>query len=97
MCPKYERAMHLLGKRWTGLIIRALMGGPQRFKDLRQQMPQLGDRILCQRLKELESEGVILRKVHDVRPVRVEYSLAQKGRDMESVVESIQAWAEKHM
>lgn len=97
MCPRYERAVELLGKRWTGLIIRALMGGPQRFKDLQEQMPAVSDRILSERLKELEAAGVVQRKVYDEWPVRIEYELTQKGRDLESVVESIQRWAEKYL
>ncbi len=86
----------MLGKRWTGLIIRVLMGGPRRFKDLHEQMPNVSDRLLSERLKELEARGVVQRKVYDDRPVRIEYQLTAKGRDLEPVVESIQNWAEKH-
>ena len=86
----------MLGKRWTGLIIRVLMGGPRRFKDLHEQMPNVSDRLLSERLKELEARGVVQRKVYDDRPVRIEYQLTAKGRDLEPVVESNQNWAEKH-
>ena len=97
MCPRYERAAGLLGKRWTGLIIRVLMGGPRRFKDLKAQLPDLSDRLLSERLKELEATGVVRRTVYEERPVRVEYELTPKGRDLEPVVKAIQRWAEKHM
>lgn len=97
MCPRYERAMDLLGKRWTGLIIRILMGGPRRFKDLQEQMTNVSDRLLSERLKELEEAGILVREVYDRRPVLIEYELTDKGRALEPVVEAIQAWAEKHM
>ncbi|TDA70067.1 MAG: transcriptional regulator [Clostridia bacterium] len=73
------------------------MGGPLRFKDLQEQMPTASDRILSERLKELETAGVVQRKVYDEWPVRIEYELTQKGRDLESVVEAIQRWAEKYV
>lgn len=97
MCPRYERAIELLGKRWTGLIIRVLMGGACRFKDLRGQMPELSDRLLSERLKELEAAGLIRRTVYVERPVRIEYELTEKGRDLRPVVDAIQQWAEKHL
>ena len=97
MCPRYERAMGLLGKRWTGLIIRVLMGGSRRFKDLQEQMPEVSDRLLSERLKELEASGVVRRQVYNERPVRIEYELTDKGKALEPVVESIQCWAEAHM
>ncbi len=97
MCPRYERAIDLLGKRWTAMIIRVLMGGPRRFKDLHEQMPELSDRLLSERLKELEAAGVVQRKVYAERPVKIEYQLTEKGRDLEPVVESIQRWAEKYI
>jgi DNA-binding HxlR family transcriptional regulator len=97
MCPRYERAIDLLGKRWTGLVIRILMGGPRRFKDLQEQMPDVSDRLLSERLKELEDVGVVVRKVYDRRPVLIEYELTEKGKALEPVVEAIQGWAEEHM
>ena len=97
MCPLYEQAIDLLGKRWTAMIIRVLMGGPRRFRDLHEQMPALSDRLLSERLKELEDAGVARRRVYDERPVRIEYELTEKGKDLEPVVEAIQCWAEKHM
>lgn len=95
MCPRYERAMELLGKKWTGLILRILLGGPRRFSDFRAQVPELSDRLLSERLKELEEAGVVERVVHDTRPVLIEYSLTEKGRALRRVVESIEVWAEK--
>lgn len=94
-CPKYDAAAELLGKRWTGLIIRTLLAGPKRFGEIRSMVPDLSDRLLSERLKELEENQIVERVIHTGRPVVVIYQLTAKGRDMESVVEAIQAWAER--
>jgi len=93
MCPKYEHAISILGKRWTGLIIRVLLTGPVRFKDIRELVPQLSDKMLSERLKELEEEGIIERKVYPEMPVRIEYELTKKGADLRPVIESIEHWS----
>ena len=80
MCPRYEHAIQLLGKRWTGLILDTLMGGPRRFCELTASVEGLSDRVLSDRLRELELEGVIERVVYPQIPVRVEYRLTEKGR-----------------
>lgn len=95
MCPRYEYAVALLGKKWTGLILRILMGGPRRFSDFRSQVPELSDRLLSERLKELEDVGIVQRVVHDTRPVLIEYTLTEKGRALRQVVEAIESWAER--
>lgn len=95
MCPRYERASELMGKKWTGLIVRILIGGNRRFRDIRAQVPEMSDRILSERLKELEDEEIIWRRVLDDRPVLIEYGLTEKGRDLAPVVQAIQAWADR--
>jgi DNA-binding HxlR family transcriptional regulator len=97
MCPKYELAMELLGKKWTGLIIRVLLDGPKRFKDIKSQIPEMSDRILTERIKELELIEVVARTVYPEKPVRIEYSLTDKGLALEPVIESIQSWSEYWM
>lgn len=97
MCPKYEHAIELLGKRWTGLIIRVLLDGPKRFKEIKAQIPEMSDRILTERMKELEQINVVTRTVYPEKPVRIEYSLTDKGLALEPVIESIQSWGEKWM
>lgn len=97
MCPKYEAAMELIGKKWTGLIIRVLMGGPKRFKEIKQQIPGMSDRMLTERMKELGESGVLIRRVYPDIPVRIEYELSTKGKKLEPVIESIQAWGEQWM
>jgi DNA-binding HxlR family transcriptional regulator len=95
MCPKYENAMDVLGKRWTGLIIRVLLGGPRRFKDIKEQIPDMSDKMLTDRLKELEAQGIVTRTVYPETPVRIEYELTGKGKALENVIESIQDWSEQ--
>ncbi|MDP4091597.1 MAG: winged helix-turn-helix transcriptional regulator [Bacillota bacterium] len=94
LCPKYEKAFELLGKRWIGLIIKALMNGPKRFSDVSSIIPQLSDRVLAERFKELETEGIIERKVYPETPVRIEYQLSEKGVALKRVLEEVQKWAD---
>ncbi|RKP56179.1 transcriptional regulator [Cohnella endophytica] len=97
MCPKYESAAELLGKKWTGLIIRVLLGGPKRFKDIKEQIPDMSDKMLTDRMKELEASGILTRTVYPEMPVRIEYELSEKGRNLEEVITSIQNWGEAWM
>src|SRR5206468_3419723 len=82
-CPDYHRAVELIGRRWTGAILRALLTDVKRFNDLAAAVPGLSDRMLAERLKELETEGVVVRNVFPETPVRVEYRLTEKGRALE--------------
>ena len=91
-CRLYHRAIELVGKRWTGAILLVLMDGPLRFSEIRQLVPDLSDRLLSERLKELEAEGVVERRVLDGSPVRVEYSLTEKGRALEPAVRALKQW-----
>ena len=92
-CSLYHRAIELVGKRWTGAILLVLMDGPLRFSEIKQLVPDLSDRLLSERLKELEGEGIVVRHVIDETPVRVEYSLTDKGRALEPVVKQLKSWA----
>lgn len=95
MCPRFENAFELIGKRWTGLIIRTLLNGQNRFSDIEEAIPNMSARMLTERFKELEKEGIIIRKVYPETPVRIEYELTEKGRDLQSAMDEIQKWAEK--
>jgi Predicted transcriptional regulators len=97
VCPRYEAAAQLLGKKWTGVILRVLMSGPRRFSDFTKLIPDVSARLVAERLKELEEHGVVERRVLPGRPVGVEYALTEKGRDLAPVVEAIQAWAQRWM
>ena len=94
MCPKFEAAMKLLGKRWTGLVIRVLLDGPARFSEMAGQIPEMSDRMLAERLRELEAEDVVRRDVYPETRVRIEYCLTDKGRALAPVMEQVHAWAD---
>jgi DNA-binding HxlR family transcriptional regulator len=95
LCPNYQHAIELLGKRWTGLIIMVLLERPLRFNEMAEQLEVVSDRMLSERLKELEAEGVIERRVYPETPVRIEYGLTEKGRGLEPVVEAIGQWSHR--
>jgi DNA-binding HxlR family transcriptional regulator len=92
LCPKFEAAYQLLGKRWTGLIIRVLLTGVKRFKEISDVIPAMSDRMLAERLKELEAEGIIMRHVYAETPVRIEYTLTEKGRALKPVLDAMEKW-----
>lgn len=92
LCPRLSKAMELVGKRWTALIIYQLLDGPQRFNAIEAALPISG-RLLSERLKELEKEGIVERKVYSEVPVRVEYNLTDKGLSLEQTVREIEIWA----
>ncbi|PWA10422.1 transcriptional regulator [Pueribacillus theae] len=94
MCPKFEVAIQIIGKKWTGMIIRVLLGGPKRFKDIKKQMPGVSDRMLTERMKELEQLQIVKRIVYAETPVRIEYTLTKKGSSLKEVIEAIQRWSD---
>ena len=93
-CPFYHHAVELIGRRWTGAILRAMLAGVERFSDLAATIPGVSDRMLSERLKELEMEGIVVRRVTPETPVRIEYRLTDKGHALEAVVEAVSAWAD---
>ncbi len=94
-CPRFEKAVTILGKKWTPLILRSLMDGPRRFSGMCAYCPGLSDRLLSQRLQELEEAGVVERRVYSERPVVVEYTLTGKGQELREVLEALQRWADQ--
>jgi DNA-binding HxlR family transcriptional regulator len=93
ICPRFESALDILNKRWTGLIIFQLLEGPQRFSHIESTIGISG-RVLSERLKDLEKQCIVNRKVYNETPVRIEYELTDKGRALEPVLKNIQQWAE---
>jgi DNA-binding HxlR family transcriptional regulator len=93
-CAEFHRAVELIGKRWSGAIVREMMAGAFRFTDLMQAIPDLSERMLCARLRMLEEEGIVERRVVGV-PVRVEYHLTEKGRDLRGVFAAVGEWADR--
>ena len=92
-CGHYHRAVELIGKRWTGAILFVLMDGPLRFSEVKLLVPDLSDRLLSERLKELEAEGIVRRRERGRASARVEYELTDKGAALEPVVRSLKGWA----
>ncbi|WP_286892880.1 helix-turn-helix domain-containing protein [Thermobacillus sp.] len=97
MCPKYESAAEILGKKWTGLIIYVLLGGPKRFKEIKELIPDMSDKMLTDRMKELEAQDIVKRSVYPEMPVRIEYELTPKGKALEPVIQSIRRWSDEWM
>ena len=95
VCPRFHHASELIGRRWTGAILFILLKSGCRFAMIRAAIPQITDRMLSDRLRELESEGIVVRTVIPETPVRVEYALTKKGRELAAAIHAITRWAEK--
>jgi DNA-binding HxlR family transcriptional regulator len=95
LCPRFHRAVELIGRRWTGAIIRVLMPGPRRFNELLAAVPGISDRLLTERLRELESAGIMGREVQAGSPVRVQYELTSSGRELREALDAVGRWAER--
>ncbi|TJY41065.1 helix-turn-helix transcriptional regulator [Cohnella pontilimi] len=97
MCASFEKAMELLSKRWVALIVYSLLPGPQRFTEIEKAVPNLSRKVLSDRLKELELEGLVRRDVYPEMPVRIEYSLTEKGLALSPLFGDIAKWASEWM
>jgi DNA-binding HxlR family transcriptional regulator len=95
LCPRYQRAIDIIGKRWTGLILRVLLAGPRRFSQIEAGVGGLSARMLSERLKELEACGIVERHVYPQTPVRIEYVLTEKGRGLQRALDELQRWADR--
>ena len=93
LCPKFHEAVELIGRRWSGAVIRLLVEGRLRYSDLKTAIPDISDRMLSERLKELEGAGIVRRLVSTQAPVRVEYELTEKGRALEAPLCALSEWA----
>jgi DNA-binding HxlR family transcriptional regulator len=95
ICPHFHHAIELIGKRWTGAIVCALTERSMRYGELRKAVPGLSDRLLSQRLRELEDEGLVERQVEAGSPVRVTYSLTEAGQQLDPALQELKAWAKR--
>ncbi|MEC1524613.1 helix-turn-helix domain-containing protein [Neobacillus niacini] len=93
ICPKFEKAISLLSQRWSALVIYQLLSGSQRFSEI-QSAIGISGKVLSDRLKDLEHQGVVKREVIPETPVIIEYSLTEKGRSLESVLREIESWSQ---
>lgn len=94
ICPRFDKAMGILSQKWTGLILYQLLAGSQRFCSIESSVGVSG-KMLSERLKDLENEGIIERKVIPKTPVRIEYSLTAKGLALEPLMREIEAWSQE--
>ena len=94
-CPQYHRATEIVGMRWAGAVLKAMLAGTTRFGEIRGAIPDLTNRMLSERLKDFEAEGIVEREVIPEKPVRVEYRLTEKGQALSSAVDALSAWAEE--
>ena len=93
-CPRLHEAVELVGKRWTGAIVYVLLeGGSMRFSEIGSAVPNLSDRLLSERMKELEARGIVEREVREGSPARVEYSLTEMGRELAPSLRELREWA----
>ena len=95
VCSRFHRAIELIGSRWTGAILQTLLQGRTRYGAIKAAIPDLTDRMLSERLRSLEGEDLVLRIVVPESPVRVEYELTPKGRELQGALKEIGAWAER--
>jgi DNA-binding HxlR family transcriptional regulator len=93
LCPRFHIAVELIGSRWSGAIISRLLASRARYNELRAAIPEISDRMLSERLRALEGEGVLTRTVVPESPVRVEYELTAKGRALQASIDAIGKWA----
>jgi DNA-binding HxlR family transcriptional regulator len=95
LCARFHKAIELVGSRWTGAVLQVLLSGRARFTEVRDAIPQISDRMLSERLRELELEGIVARHVIPESPIRVEYELTEKGRELQASLVAVARWAER--
>ena len=98
-CGLYHQAVELVGKRWTGAIVYVLLQHrrPMRFSEVGAAVPELSDRLLSERMKELEARGIVERRVLEETPVRVEYELTPMGRDLGPALRALRTWGQRYL
>ena len=95
-CPYLHEAVELIGKRWSGAIIAVLIeAGPMRFSEIAQAIPQLSDRLLSERMKELELRGIVERSVAPDTPGRVSYALTDMGKELAPTLQQLKSWSHR--
>lgn len=95
ICPKFHKAIELVGSRWTGAILQVLMSGAARFSTIRETVGDISDRMLSERLHALELEHIVSRTVHPEPPIRVEYALTEKGHELQTTLVAMARWADR--
>jgi DNA-binding HxlR family transcriptional regulator len=95
VCRRFHAAIELIGARWTGAILRVLFTGQHRYGQIKAAVPGVSDTMLAERLRTLEADALIERRVIPSSPVQVEYHLTAKGRDLEPVLDAVISWSHR--
>ena len=93
LCEKAEYVHQFIGTKWVSLIIHALMQGPKRFSEIDSYIPEISKRVLNERIKSMEENGLIMRNIVAEHPTRTEYSLTTKGRELGLALQFVEDWA----
>lgn len=92
VCP-VETTIEIIGGKWKCQILHHLLTGTKRFGELRSEIPDVSQRVLTRKLRELEDHGILKRKVYPVVPPKTEYSLTDRGRSLKPVLDALEIWA----
>ena len=95
-CP-VAKSLDVIGDRWTLLVVRDLLGGPRRFRDLQDSLAGIAPNLLSDRLKLMEDHGLLTRRLYSDRPPRAEYALTDRGRELGVVIGALAAWGSRHV
>lgn len=95
-CP-IDAAMHVIEGKWKVLVLWEVRDRPRRFGELRRALPGISEKVLAQQLRELETDGIVHREVHDTVPPKVEYTLTDEGRELNAALEPLGAWGQRRM
>ena len=95
VCESFQQAAQLVGQRWVPQIVWVLLGGPRRYSVMRTAIPEISDTVLSDRLRDLESAGILTRTVTPSTPVLIEYALTEQGRDLAKVIDGLAKWADR--
>jgi DNA-binding HxlR family transcriptional regulator len=92
ICTNFHNAIEFIGKRWMGAVIYALLEGPKRYHEIISTIPGISDRLLTERLRDLENEGLIVKKILSTSPKKVVYELTPIGIELEEVINILIKW-----
>lgn len=95
LCPIIESAFAVLGKKWNGPIISILLNGMMKFNELKTAIPEISAKVLSERLRELEKNGIVIRSVFPDTPIRIEYTLSERGKELQVIMTQLHEWATK--
>lgn len=91
-CDRFHEMIEFIGKRWTGIIVYRLLDGPKRYHELQADIQGISDRLLTERLRELETRGLVVKNVSQPGSRKVEYELTAIGKELEGIINAILKW-----